>query len=173
MPRLSVSRCQVLEVARAQFNCSTVDGAELERYGGDGTRGSHFAERLFNGELMNGWVDANTMVVSNLTLAVFEDSGWYLPDYSYAQPLRFGLAAGCGFASTDSCKASQLSTAFSQDYCSISEYSNPPTYSYYTGGVAASEALVLTCTPDRSAIGSCQGCDSTVCLQDGCYFKAG
>ena len=164
---------QVVEAARAQFNCSSLDGAELERYGGSGTRGSHFAERLFQGELMNGWSDVNA-VASALTLAVFEDSGWYIPDYAYAQPLRFGLAAGCAFATTDSCKAAPLSAAMALDVCSVAEATSPPTYSYLNSTNALlTMALTSTCSSDYSAIGTCYGCVSStsMCNQEGCYMK--
>ena len=42
-------------------------------------------------------------VYSRLTLALMEDTGWYLPNYQMAQPLRWGRGLGCQFA-MNSCK---------------------------------------------------------------------
>ncbi len=42
-------------------------------------------------------------VISRITLALLEDSGWYLPDYSYASKLSWGFHQGCHFASSN-CK---------------------------------------------------------------------
>ena len=36
-------------------------------------------------------------VVSALTLAALEDSGWYRVEYSQAQPLLHGRRQGCAF----------------------------------------------------------------------------
>ncbi len=44
----------------------------------------------------------STQYVTALTLALLEDSGWYLPNYEVAQNLPFGLGAGCAFIE-DSC----------------------------------------------------------------------
>ena len=42
-------------------------------------------------------------VISRTTLALLEDSGWYLPDYSYASRLTWGFHQGCHFANS-TCK---------------------------------------------------------------------
>lgn len=46
---------------------------------------------------MTGTASA-TPVFSRLTLAVFEDSGWYKPNLPAADPLGFGRKLGCSFA---------------------------------------------------------------------------
>lgn len=42
-------------------------------------------------------------VYSRITLALMEDTGWYRANYSMAQPLSWGLKAGCDFV-LKSCK---------------------------------------------------------------------
>ena len=42
-------------------------------------------------------------VYSNVTLALLEDTGWYLPEYSLAEPLKWGKNLGCDFV-LKSCK---------------------------------------------------------------------
>lgn len=44
--------------------------------------------------------DADNIVISKISLALFEDSGWYGVDYSYADELFWGKNQGCAF--TDS-----------------------------------------------------------------------
>lgn len=45
-------------------------------------------------------------VISNLTLALFHDSGHYFPNYSAAETLLFGRSQGCNFASPGKCVSS-------------------------------------------------------------------
>ena len=54
-----------------------LEGAELENEGGSGTQWSHWEESLFYDEIMTGLSSgAGRSVLSNLTLALMEDSGW-------------------------------------------------------------------------------------------------
>ena len=95
-----LSTPRVTAFVREHFDCPTLLGAELEDEGGDGTQWSHFEESLFHGELMTGIaVGAGRSILSNLTLSLMEDSGWYQPDYSFGGYLSFGEGAGCDFAS--------------------------------------------------------------------------
>lgn len=72
-------------------------GAELEDDGGSGTAGSHLQKRIFANEYMTGSADP-VSVYSAVSLAVFEDSGWYKVDFTQAEPLPFGAGEGCDFA---------------------------------------------------------------------------
>jgi leishmanolysin-like peptidase len=74
----------VVEVARAHFDCPTLDGAELENQPtGDGSCvGSHWEERLFNTEFMSAIADTKIQHYSRLSLALLQDSGWYAPHLS-------------------------------------------------------------------------------------------
>ena len=77
-----VTPAVVREVQR-HFNCSSAAGAALETEGGDGTSYSHRERRHYDGELMIGKAAvAQRGSFSNITLAVLEDSGWFIPDYS-------------------------------------------------------------------------------------------
>eukprot|EP00741_Cyanophora_paradoxa_P006309 tig00000989_g6116.t1 len=88
---------KVLQAARAHFGCTTLNGAELEDQGGTGTAGSHWEARVLLNELMAGELQHRPKF-SAITLALFQDSGWYLPDYTAADPLYWGRNAGCPFA---------------------------------------------------------------------------
>lgn len=87
---------KVLEKARAHFNCPTLPGVELEDAGSSGTAGSHWEKRLFNNEYMTG-SSAFDPVYSDITMALFEDSGWYTVNYSAADQFYFGRGEGCDF----------------------------------------------------------------------------
>lgn len=68
---------------------------EIESSGGDGSAGSHLEMRAFGDAIMTaatgstGWV-----ALSPVELAVFEDSGWYKPDYTQAGRNYWGKNAG-------------------------------------------------------------------------------
>ena len=89
----------VQRVVREFFNCSTLQGAELEnQHTSTGACwGSHWEERLFNTDLMSP-VASKFTVYSKLTLAYLEDSGWYKAVYNTTQPALWGYKRGCGFA---------------------------------------------------------------------------
>ncbi|XGW04820.1 hypothetical protein V3C99_015752 [Haemonchus contortus] len=92
---------KVQEEARRHFNCSTLEGAELEGQGRGKGRGSHWEKRVLENELMTG-VSTQVAALSRLTLALFEDSGWYIVNYDNAEDMEWGRNLGCNFA-TKSC----------------------------------------------------------------------
>ncbi|KAG8291644.1 hypothetical protein J6590_055212 [Homalodisca vitripennis] len=93
---------RVVQEVRDHFNCSTLEGAELEDQGEEGTALTHWEKRVFENEAMTGTHTQNP-VYSRLTLALMEDTGWYRANYSMAQPLTWGRNLGCDFVTT-SCK---------------------------------------------------------------------
>jgi len=132
---------RVVEEVRRHFNCPTLEGAELEDQGGDGTSFTHWEKRIFQNEAMTGTVHTAKPVYTRLTLALLEDSGWYIPDYSKAQELSWGKGAGCDFA-TKSCKELM-------EQAVISERSTPFCNSLMQN------AEKTFCTEDRESVGSC------------------
>jgi len=87
---------KVLEVARKYFNCESINGVELENYGGEGTAGSHWEARILMGDYMNG-VAYTEEVISEFTLALLEDTGIYKPHYYTGGLMRYGKNKGCEF----------------------------------------------------------------------------
>ncbi|CAG2109264.1 unnamed protein product [Medioppia subpectinata] len=92
----------VVKEVRRHFNCTELEGAELEDQGEDGTHLTHWEKRVFENEAMTGTHTQNP-VYSRITLALMEDTGWYTPNYELAQPLDWGKNLGCDFAQK-SCK---------------------------------------------------------------------
>uniref|UniRef100_A0A0N4X547 Leishmanolysin-like peptidase n=1 Tax=Haemonchus placei TaxID=6290 RepID=A0A0N4X547_HAEPC len=71
---------KVREEARRHFNCTTLEGAEVENQGHPGTIFSHWEKRVFEDEIMSGSY-SQVAAMSRVTLALFEDSGWYKVNY--------------------------------------------------------------------------------------------
>ncbi|CAH1774924.1 unnamed protein product, partial [Owenia fusiformis] len=87
---------KVVEEVRKHFNCSTLEGAELEDQGIIGTALTHWEKRVFENEVMTGTYTQNPPV-SRVTLALMEDTGWYRANYDMAEPLLWGKNLGCDF----------------------------------------------------------------------------
>jgi len=97
----SIVTPKVAAVARNQFDCQELNGAQLENQPtGEGScTGDHWDERLFYSEALSGVISPTTNVLSPLTLALLEDSGWYKANYTKANNSPWGLGAGCDFIS--------------------------------------------------------------------------
>ena len=95
--RSYINSPKVLEVARKYYNCPDLDGVELEEYGGEGTVGSHWDARILLGDYMNGVTYPEEEVISEITLALLEDTGFYKPYYYTGGLMRFGKGKGCDF----------------------------------------------------------------------------
>ena len=87
----------VIKVAKKYFNCSDIDGVELENDGGEGTVGSHWESRILLGEYMCGYIRTEEKVISEFTLAYLEDTGYYKANYYTGGLMRFGKNKGCSF----------------------------------------------------------------------------
>lgn len=91
-----VNSPKVLTVARQHFNCTSINGIPLENYGGAGSVGSHWESRYMLGDYMIS-NDYSDNVISDITLALFEDSGIYKANYYSGGLFKFGKNTGCDF----------------------------------------------------------------------------
>lgn len=87
---------RVVEEVRKHFNCSELEGAELEDQGGEGTALTHWEKRVFESEAMSG-THSSRPVFSRITLALMEDTGWYKANYDMSSDLTWGKNLGCDF----------------------------------------------------------------------------
>jgi hypothetical protein len=90
---------KVLEKARKHFGCNTLNGIELEDQGGSGTAGSHWEARSMLADYMIG-ISYGEVFISEMSLALFEDSGWYTVNYYTGGLFRYGKNQGCNFLKT-------------------------------------------------------------------------
>jgi len=100
----SIVTDKVAQVARNQFDCQSLAGAQLENQptGAESCTGDHWDEKLFYPEALSGVISPTTNVMSPLTLALMEDSGWYQANYSMSRVSPWGLGVGCDFV-TEPC----------------------------------------------------------------------
>ena len=87
---------KALEKARFHFGCDSLEGIPLEDQGGEGSIGSHWEGRYMLGDYMVS-VSYQENTISDITLALFEDSGWYKVNYYTGGLFRFGKNKGCEF----------------------------------------------------------------------------
>jgi len=71
--RFYINSTRVVNIARKYFNCSQIEGVELEESGGSGEAGSHWEARILLGDYMNGVIYPEEQVISEFTLALLED----------------------------------------------------------------------------------------------------
>ncbi|AYU76666.1 GP63, leishmanolysin [Leishmania donovani] len=83
--------------AREQYGCDTLEYLEIEDQGGAGSAGSHIKMRNAQDELMAPAAAAG--YYSALTMAIFQDLGFYQADFSKAEEMPWGRNAGCAFLS--------------------------------------------------------------------------
>jgi len=123
---------------RKFYGCDSLPGAIMENDGGSGTADSHFERKFYVYETMasGGLFDRR---VSEFSLALLEGSGWYVPDYNYAEPFYYGRGQGCGFVN-EKCGASKA--AFSE-FCTGSSRSCSP--QGRSGGKCSSDSKADGC----------------------------
>lgn len=113
----SIVTPKVLSVVRNQFDCQEIEGAPLENQptGSQSCTGDHWEERLFYPEALSGVISPTTNILSPLTLALMEDSGWYQANYTNSNVSPWGHGAGCDFV-YEKCVTTQNGKAVVPDY---------------------------------------------------------
>ena len=67
-----------------------IDGMPLENGGDDGSAPAHWEERVLHGEMMCASASsARPSPLSHITFGLFQDSGWYTPDYDVPDPICY------------------------------------------------------------------------------------
>ena len=94
-----ISSPKVLEQARKHFGCDSLIGIALEDQGGTGSVGSHWESRYMLGDYMIS-TDYPDIAISDITLALFEDSGFYKVNYYSGGLFKYGKNKGCDFFDT-------------------------------------------------------------------------
>jgi len=108
----------VIKQAKRHFNCDNIEGIELENQGGDGSAGSHWEARIMLGDYMIS-TDYPEIVISEISLALLEDTGWYYVNYYTGGLFRYGKGLGCDFLN-NKCVYSDSSyyiTPFGREFC--------------------------------------------------------
>ena len=113
---------KVLNFAKKYFGCDNITGVELENQGSMGSKNNHWDSRVLLGELMTSEFYEDEMALSELTLALLEDSGWYKVNYYTGGLMRFGKNRGCEFLNSY-CLSQNKTTKFPNEYYDL-EFTN-------------------------------------------------
>eukprot|EP00804_Cyclotella_cryptica_P004796 CCRYP_004889-RA/>CCRYP_004889-RA protein AED:0.03 eAED:0.03 QI:201/1/1/1/1/0.75/4/730/816 len=109
---------RVTEVVRNHFDCMVLRGARLKD-GKDSIScfGGFLDDYLYYSEEMTGFDVSSTKgpSISSLTLALLEDSSWYVANYQVSVETSFGRGAGCQFAGSR-CQMDETNEELDDDY---------------------------------------------------------
>ena len=114
--RIFINSPKVLEKAKIHFGCDSIKGIRLENQGGEGTTGSHWESRYMLGDYMIS-SDYQEVVISDITLALLEDTGFYKANYYTGGLFRFGKNQGCAFLNKKCLYNKGMSTSFPNEFC--------------------------------------------------------
>jgi len=112
--RTLITSPNVLKAAKKHFGCSEIEGIELENQGGSGTSGSHWESRVMLGDYMIGF-DYSEIYLSEITLGLFNDSGWYRVNDYTGGLFRHGKNQKCDFLE-EKCIKNEISP-FPNEFC--------------------------------------------------------
>lgn len=154
----------VRKKAAEYFDCPSIVGVELESQGGTGSAGSHWEARTMLGDYMIAQ-SYSEVYISEITLALFEDSGWYKVNYYTGGLQKFGNFAGCDFLDKkcveegetldelNYCKKDSsvqcLPGKAYRGVCALSQYNSslPTEYQYYDDSTVGSPFLFADYCP--------------------------
>jgi leishmanolysin len=115
--RIMIKTPKVVAAAKKHFGCNNVIGVELENQGGVGTMTNHWEARIMLTDYMIG-VSYDETTISDITLALLEDSGWYKTNNYTAGLFRYGKNQGCSFLNSKCIVDGK--TPFPEEYCDSS-----------------------------------------------------
>ena len=113
---------KVVEFAKKYFNCEEIDGVELENQ--DDLKWSHWEARILLGEYMTSSPYTPEQAISEFTLSLLEDSGWYKVNYYTGGLMKFGKNKGCDFLKKD-CVNKFFETNFKYEFCDFQDARQP------------------------------------------------
>jgi hypothetical protein len=120
--KISIKTPKVIQAGKKHFQCDSLDGVELEHFGGPGSAYSHWSKRLLNTEFMIA-DSYGENYISNFTLSLLEDSGWYKIDYSKSEDIPWGKNQGCKFLS-EKCIRKKYIENFEDSFLPLEDYNN-------------------------------------------------
>ena len=113
---------KVLDFAKKYYGCENIIGVELEDQ--DKNTNSHWEARTLLGEFMNSNHYLPEQAISEFTLALLDDSGWYKINYYTGGLMRYGKNKGCDFLNKD-CLNSTF-PYFKNEFFDINDLNNIP-----------------------------------------------
>ena len=114
----------VIQKAKDYYGCGSLIGLELENQENLDVPSSHWESRILLGEYMNLEQYTPEVVISDFTLALLEDSGWYKVNYYTGGLMRFGKNKGCDFINNN-CPTDFGESSFKNEFFGNSDNNNP------------------------------------------------
>ena len=128
----------MMQKAMEYFNCDiNFPGLEFE----EDEQFLHWDRRLLLGDIMTSDIYYPDQVISEFTLALLEDIGWYKVNYYTGGLMRYGKHMGCEFINDDCVKLNSrraISPSFLNEYC-----------------FQETSGIYGTCSPGRQSKGYC------------------
>ena len=91
---------KVMSFAKKYFDCDSITGVPLENQPENNNK-ARWESRILLGEIMSSYSYTPDQVLSEFTLSLLEDSGWYKVNYYTGGLMRFGKNKGCQFLTED------------------------------------------------------------------------
>ena len=154
--RTIISGTNLLQKARQYFNCSDLDGIEIEEIQFCEDEYIHWDARILSGEYMTCDINVQEQVISEFTLAFLQDTGFYEVNYFTGGLMRFGKNMGCRFFSDD-CNEPLPTDKIT---------GNTFRYSSFPNEFCSSKSKT-TCTPGRIGKGICDNYIDSGSLTEG------
>jgi leishmanolysin len=178
---------KVLKLAREAFNCQSLDGVELETQGGEGTAFAHWEKRVMYNDYMTPDAQIDDIVYTDVSMALFEDMGWYSVNYEYTTRIFWGYRIGCSLVRKNCIENEQpTSELFCKDNlkdscdfmrlhkarCNIGEIENiPKEFQYFSNPLLGGSDIHVDYCPVVKPIerGNCRGLEDTSTIIDSDY----
>lgn len=108
---------KVIETAKKYFNCDKITGVELDNKGIINGVSTHWEPRILLGDYMSSFgIEYEEQAISEITLSLLEDSGWYKANYYTGGLMRFGKNKGCDFIYEKCVNQNTHKTDFSNEF---------------------------------------------------------
>ena len=122
-----INNQQIVNLAKTYFNCNDIEGIEINTNVGDFCSESlHWEGRILLGEYMTNNIYYPEQVISEFTLTVLEQLGWYKINKYTGGLMKFGKHQGCNFLKKDCVNIDNSGnpiSSFSNEFCSYDSFS--------------------------------------------------
>jgi hypothetical protein len=127
--KLIVNNTKIVNMAKLYFNCQTIDGIELDTTYRNSESNpnlcnepTHWEARILLGDYMIRETYYSEQVISEFTLALLEELGWYKIKYYTGGLMKFGKNKGCEFINNDCVNKNIINSnaisSFYNEFCS-------------------------------------------------------
>ena len=123
LTKLSVNSSKALDEAKKYFQCNNITEIEIDNKTFlESEEYIHWEGRLLLGDYMSSDIYYQEQVISEITLALLEDLGWYDINYYTGGLMKFGKYEGCNFINKDCINGSSIIPPFPNQFCNNELY---------------------------------------------------